>query len=90
MACHPQMVLPIGRGAKLRQEEHEQASSVKERFFATNGLPFRHERFAARTSTTGKTSTRPAENIRNFLGNALLPKSQERQIFGVSTEFGAR
>jgi len=57
----------------------------KERFFAINGWPFRHERFAARTSTTGKTSLRPAENVRNFLGNALLPKSQARQSFDSGT-----
>src|SRR5947208_13339359 len=35
----------------------------------------RHQRFAARTGKTSKTSTLCAETMRDFLGNALLPKS---------------
>jgi hypothetical protein len=48
---------------------------------ATKSLPFRRQRFAARTGKTGKTSTLHAENVRGFLSNALLPKSEEWQIF---------
>src|SRR6266702_5039138 len=48
---------------------------------ATKDLPFRRQRLAARTGKTSKTSTLCAETMRDFLVNALLPKSEERQIF---------
>jgi hypothetical protein len=48
---------------------------------ATKDLLFRRQRFAARTGKTSKTSILCAETMRDFLGNALLPKSEVRQIF---------
>jgi len=53
---------------------------------ATKGLPFRHERVAARTGMTCRTGKRLCETRSNSLGNALLPKSKMRQIF-LATRF---
>jgi hypothetical protein len=63
------------------QEEREQIFSGKEEFFATAALPFRHEKFAARTSEIGKTSAILCERIVYFLGSVMVPKSQKWQTF---------
>jgi hypothetical protein len=46
-------------------------------------LPIRRQRIAARIGKTSKTSILCAETMQDFLGNALLQKFEERQIFGV-------
>lgn len=63
------------------QEEYGQAFSVKKRFFATKGLPFRHEKCAASTSKTGRMSTISYQKMFCFLGKGMLPKSKKRQTF---------
>src|SRR5207244_535722 len=67
--------------ANPRQEEHEQAFSVKERFFAAKGWPLRQEKFAARTSKTGKTSAISRGGIICFSGIGMVPKLQMWQSF---------
>jgi len=62
-------------------EKRELTCSGKEAFFATKGWPFRQEKFAARTSKTGKTSVILCERMIYFLGNAMVPKSQKWQTF---------
>src|SRR5207249_175672 len=47
--------------------------------FASKSLPFCHERFAASTSTTCKTSTILCETEKSSHGKRVVPKSQKRQ-----------
>jgi hypothetical protein len=42
---------------------------------ATKDLPFRRQKLAARIGKTSKKCILCAETMRDFLGNALLPKS---------------
>jgi hypothetical protein len=49
--------------------------------FGTYALPFCHERFAARTSKTGKTSTISSDMAICFFGKGMVPNSQRWQTF---------
>ena len=74
-----QGVLPASRSPA--SEEREQTCSGKEVFFASKALPFCHERFAASTSKTGKTSVISDGKAIGFLGKGMVPKSPKRQTF---------
>jgi hypothetical protein len=51
------------------------------KLLGTKAWPFRHKRFAASTCKTGKTSIISSKLVNDFLGNAMVPKSQRRQTF---------
>jgi hypothetical protein len=63
------------------QEEHELASSGKERCFATKGWPFCLERVAASTNKTGRKGKFSWETKIDFLGSTMVPKSMMWQSF---------